>query len=222
MNIIYDINILDILKIKNNRTPTLIKNGVYFFDNLKKWNENYIIDTYGNLNCNYSYHARPVRSNLQTTYVNYFNNLNNNTYTFTRTKYLENNTDFIKDFTFPNPFFCKENIDKHIFYSGPKNTGALPHSHGSAINFMIFGKKKWIFFDTKTSIGKRLEQYYYTKYPKDIKYDEWYENEYEKLKKIVPLIECTQDSNDVVFIPKDYNHSVLNLEKTMGIVIELF
>ena len=44
-------------------------------------------------------------------------------------------------YNFPNPFFIKTNIDKYIFYSGPKYTGSLPHSHGEALNLMVSGQK---------------------------------------------------------------------------------
>jgi len=224
MNIIYEIENINVNNIKQKRVPTLIKNGLQYFNKLKSWDERYIIENYGNSNCNYSYHARPVRSKLETTYYNYFNNLKKNSYTFTRTNYDINNNNnfFINDLTFPNPFFNKEDIDKYIFYSGPKNTGALPHSHGSAFNLMVYGKKKWIFFDTITNIGKLTEQNYYKKYPRDVTYNYWYEKEYLLLKNTLPIIECIQEQTDIIYIPNKFNHSVLNLDDTMGIVVELF
>jgi len=223
MNVINSMNDFNLTKLNSTRIPTLIKNGLNYLPELKKWDKDYIIKNYGNLNCNYSYHARPVRSKLETNYLDFFNNKNNNSYAFTRKNYdINNKLDFIKDFTFPNPYFNKNEIVRHIFYSGPSNTGALPHSHTTAFNFMIFGKKKWIFFDTITSQGKNLQQYYYKTYPRDIQYNDWYKLEYNKLKETVPIIECIQEANDVIFIPNNYNHCVLNLEDTMGIAVELF
>ncbi len=221
MNVVENITIEELENLNKNRIPTLIKNGIKHFPNLQKWNKEYIINKYGNMKCNYSYHDRPVRSEIQTNYSNFFHNLDKNTYTFTRKLYNSNDYDFIQDFTFPNSFFVESNIDKRIFYSGPKNTGALPHSHTTALNFMIYGKKKWIFFDTITPVGKNLENYYYQQYPIDVKYNDWYKLEYNQLKNTIPIIECIQEPYDVVFIPNMYNHSVYNLEETMGIVIEL-
>ena len=223
MNIVYDISHSDFNKIKENRIPTLIKNGLKNFPELKNWNTEYIIKKYGKTNCIYTNDARPVSSRLTATYTDFFYNLSNKNYTFTRKMYDINNTlDFIDDFTFPNPYFSKNEIEKHIFYSGPATTGALPHSHGAALNLMIYGKKKWIFFDKITHIGKKLEQYYYKNYPPKSQYNDWYNSEYDTLKKTIPIIECIQEPTDIVFVPNQYNHTVLNLETTMGIVVELF
>ncbi len=222
MNIINDIDLDKFKQIKENRIPTLIKNGLKYFPKLQKWNKNYIIEKYGNEICNYSYHARPVRSNLYCNYIDFFNKYNN-TYSFSRKTFDITKIDtFIQDLTFPNPLFSKKNINKHIFFTGPEYSGALPHSHGPALNLMVYGRKRWIFFDANDTIGKKLEQYYYKKYPKDVLWIDWFKLEYKKLKKQIDIIECIQEPNDIVFVPNEYNHTVFNMKETMGIVIELY
>lgn len=221
MNIVNEINNNDFKVIKINRQPTLIKNGLKYFPKLKKWNIDYIIENYGEKSCSYSYHARPVRSKLECNYKTYFENYNK-TYTFTRKIFdiNEKNT-FIDDFTFPNPFLCIKDLDKQIFYCGPAYSGALPHSHGPALNLMVYGRKRWIFFDTLNEIGKKLENKYYQKYPKDVTWMDWFKIEYKNLKQQTNIIECIQEPNDIVYVPDNYNHTVFNMKDTMGIVVEL-
>ena len=86
---------------------------------------------------------------------------------------------------------------------------------------MKYGRKRWIFFDTFYQEGKKLEQYYYNKYPIDISWLEWYNKEYNSMEKYVEKVECIQEPNDLVFIPDKFNHTVFNEEETMGIVVEL-
>ena len=107
-----------------------------------------------------------------------------------------------------------------LFFAGLKNTAALPHSHGAALNLMVYGEKKWIFFDSNTPTGTTIEQFYYKKYPKHEEWINWYNQEYDKLKLSIPIIECIQELNDIVYIPNKFNHTVLNIEETMGIVVE--
>ena len=223
MNTIDNISKDKFREIRLKRIPTLIKNGLSYFPNLEKWNKEYIVEKYGDIDCTYSYHARPVRSKSKTNYRNFFNKYNKETYTFTRKIYNINDEKgkIISDINYPNPFFDRVNIDRYIFYSGPKHTGALPHSHGPALNLMKYGRKRWIFFDTFYQDGKKLEQYYYNKYPLNVSWLEWYNKEYNSMDKFVKTVECIQEPNDLVFIPDNFNHTVFNEEETMGIVVEL-
>jgi oxalate decarboxylase/phosphoglucose isomerase-like protein (cupin superfamily) len=220
MNTVTDITRESLADLRRRRIPTLIKNGTSEFKNLKKWDKEYIIKKWGKSICSYSDDARPVYSSKRATYENFFNNLyDKKEYTFTRQGVVERG-DFLSDFTFPNVFFDEGDVGGHIFFSGDAGTGALPHSHGDALNFMVYGKKKWILFDSSTIVGARLELLYYDEYAKGSLWPQWYEAEYLNLKKTIQTIECTQESGDVVFVPYRYNHSVYNLSSTMGIIIE--
>tara|TARA_R110000765_G_scaffold187129_1_gene292740 strand:- start:676 stop:1386 length:711 start_codon:yes stop_codon:yes gene_type:complete len=236
MNTIYSITNEDLIKLKESRTPTLIKNGLKYFPKLKKWNKDYIIEKYGELTCWYSNDARPAYYNLTTTYKEFFNNLSNENYTFTRKPRLSrlkkdsglvnnpntDNNDFIQDLTFPNPLFTELEIRFLQFFAGPKKSGALPHAHGQVLNIMVYGRKKWIFFDGEADVAKNLVDGYAKNYPTKSQWGDWYDSEYSNLTSVIPVIECIQEQDDIVFIPKNYVHTVLNLQDTMGVVIEIF
>jgi len=209
-------------EIRQKRIPTVIKKGVNYFPNLYNWDKTYIINKFGNNECNYTYDSRPAYSNLKCNYKDYFNIYHNNTYSFTRKTYdINDKHKFIDELHFPNPFFLKTNIDKYIFYSGPEYTGSLPHSHGEALNLMVSGQKKWILFDRNDIMGDRLQRDYYNNYGKHKLWIDWYNNEYENLKKSIKIVEYTQEPNDIIYIPYDYSHTVFNNKETMGIIIEI-
>jgi hypothetical protein len=219
MNVIDGVdNFNDVRKL---RVPTFIKNCLRYFPDLQKWDAAYIADKFGDHSCTYSNDARPVRSKLETTYSDFFNRLADDFYLFSRSEYDSKNPRFISDFSFPNPLFRKSSIERHIFFAGPSQSGALPHSHGAAFNFMICGLKRWIFFDSSSDMGHKLEQFYYAKYPKDAQWIDWYNNEYEDLKKRIAVYECVQEPHDIVYIPEKFNHTVCNVNETLGIVVEV-
>lgn len=225
MKVIQDISYEKFKEYRNDRVPVLIKNGLKYFPKLKEWSLDIISSKYPNVKCKYSGDSRPVRSKLVTSYSDFCKNKSNKYYTFTRTKYNCLNKTFIEDFNFPNVLFNENDIDKHIFFAGPENTGALPHKHGDALNFLVSGTKKWVLFDAIQGCrGNDYQNYYYRKYPAKHKSLEWFDDEYEKLKFDSNIIinECFQESNDIVYIPRHFSHTTLNQTDVLGIVIELF
>ena len=87
---------------------------------------------------------------------------------------------------------------------------------------MVTGKKKWILFDINTKLAIKITQYFYNRQPYYSSWTDWYNKEYAKLKKEdIPLIEFIQESNDIVYVPRNYNHTVCNLTYTLGIIIEV-
>jgi len=204
--------------------PLLIRNGVSLFPQVQAWTGDLISKKYPQMKCKYAKDSRPVRSKMITTYSDFFANKAETFYTFTRTQYTPDDTAaFIEDFQFPNPLFTQNDIDKHIFFSGPAGTGALPHEHGAALNFLVSGEKRWVMFDAKTDKGSRYQQYYYRKYPANHMSTEWFEQEYNQLMATADMkvYECVQQANDIVYIPAKFSHTTLNHTAVLGIVIEL-
>ena len=208
---------------KTSNEPKLFKDGLKYFEQIQKWDKEYISTNFGEIMCKYSDDGRPVRSKNTTTYNNYINDFSDKSYAFTREMYDGKENKIIDDITFPNPFFSKNEIDKHIFFCGPCHTGALPHSHGKALNLMVSGRKRWIMFDSKTNYGKQLENYYYMKYPSTYQWMDWFSQEYKQLKanSNIKLYEFIQEPGDIVFIPDFFNHTVFNMKNTIGVVLEL-
>ncbi len=203
----------------NSRTPLLIKGGVSEFQKLAMWSPEYIKTKYGGVVCKYTHDqdGRPVRSKNTTTYSDFFDTKSESNYTFTRTE----DCVFLDEFTFPNKFFDRKQVPRHIFFSGPANTGALPHEHGDALNFLVTGEKKWLLFDAAPGkLGSLYQQKYYQLYPSDHTVQEWYAKEYAGLRAAVEVVELTQQSTDIVYVPRSYSHTVLNLTSVLGIVVE--
>lgn len=230
---IYNINVIeDDINIKNlkkqldlcvkNRVPTVIKNGLKYFPEIHKWNEEYIYKKYGDKKCSVATDGKRVERHFTDKNMNYkeYFEKNKNLYLFSRESYHKKKLNtYIDDLTFPNPFFNKKEIHHNVFYTGPESSGILPHSHGDAFNLMLYGEKKWILFDYNNKTGK-LNDFYERKYKKNIEWKNWYKNEYKNLISKTDVIEFIQYPNDIVFVPRGYLHSVYNNKNTMGILIE--
>ena len=70
-------------------------------------------------------------------------------------------------------------------------------------------------------MGDKLQRDYYNNYGENKLWIDWYNNEYENLKKSIKIIEYTQEPNDIIYIPYNYSHTIFNNKETMGIVIEI-
>lgn len=97
----------------------------------------------------------------------------------------------------------------HFFFGG-KGTGAPFHIHADAVNAAVHGLKRWFVFTPAKTIYSR----------KTIK--EWAEEDYPGLGDGERPLECLQQAGDVVYVPLDWGHAVLNVEdNTFGYALEL-
>lgn len=96
------------------------------------------------------------------------------------------------------------------FFFGKNGTGAPFHIHADAVNAAVHGVKRWFVFTPATTIYSR----------KTIK--EWAEEDYSELGEDERPLECLQEAGDVVYVPLDWGHAVLNVEdNTFGYALEL-
>jgi hypothetical protein len=214
---------LSSLRLGREMIPQLFRNALDEFPVVKQWTPEIIASRYGSLTCKYANDSRPVRSNMVTTYAEFFETKVDDFYTFTRQPYEEGGP-FIEDFSFPNSFLkSADEIARHIFFSGPAGTGALPHSHGAALNFLVSGRKRWVMFDATAGPGRQLEREYYQKYPSSCHSRDWFSLEYPRLQQrgLVKIYEFIQEAGDVIYIPANFNHATLNETPVLGIVLEL-
>ena len=58
-------------------------------------------------------------------------------------------------------------------------------------------------------MGDKLQRDYYNNYGENKLWIDWYNNEYENLKKI-KIIEYTQEPNDIIYILYNYSHTIFN------------
>jgi hypothetical protein len=100
-----------------------------------------------------------------------------------------------------------------LFYVGPRFAGAFFHQHTSAWNILAFGAKRWYLLPpglahkmepagggTKLSMATMVRE-------------------------VLPslpyrALECTQRAGELLYVPEGWNHGVINLATSVGIVIE--
>jgi hypothetical protein len=211
--------------------PTLIKNEISKWG-ISHWNEEYIKKIDGDTVTTVTTYGRPITPQYKCTFSDFFDYYKNQGYyTFNRLRLdLDNRNkgpNFIKDIIIPNEF-KKFNFEQHVFVSGNTGTGALPHTHEAAVNLLVYGKKKWILFDASENNkdGRDLMKEYMDSYPyeKATSSKEWFNNEYDtSLQKYKDrnneVIEFIQESGDVIFIPKHWSHTIINLDECLGITL---
>lgn len=96
------------------------------------------------------------------------------------------------------------------FFLGTRGSGAPFHLHADAINAAISGSKRWFIYTPAKSIYSRVP----------IK--TWVENVLPHLDQSQRPLTCTQRPGDVLYIPLDWGHAVINEDKeTFGFALEL-
>jgi hypothetical protein len=145
----------------------------------------------------------------------------------------------------PPPFFDNTpHFDEFVEFSvGPALSGAHMHSHMSTWNAVVSGKKRWVIspldLDNPASKRSHLEKgmqqeeenagedsgsdvHHNPNYDWDQAY-RWFKDELPKLQQgsLCRLLEFEQGPGELVFIPDQYYHAVLNLEPTVAAAKQL-
>jgi len=111
------------------------------------------------------------------------------------------------------------------FYYGNKNTGTHLHNHSPALNYLFSGIKLWLIIEyEKTNLCYlKLNNYFYDiNYAKKNNIDilNWFIDNCIKIKNDIDnSYIIIQKSNEIIYIPNNYFHAVLNLSSTCGITI---
>jgi len=120
--------------------------------------------------------------------------------------------------------FNEKDIYRYFFFYGPNESGTHPHTHGDAFNVLASGTKEWLFYDAHKSISpngysemiKTLKKYPVGTFSKN-----YFKKEINSLnKKVLDLTMCTQEAGDIIYVPRQCSHAVLNKSDVMGIVFE--
>jgi ribosomal protein L16 Arg81 hydroxylase len=211
------------------RVPVLIKNGVTEWPLMKKWSKDYIIRQFGNYIYTVVKDSRSgvaSNNNIKTSLQDYFANHQDGS-AFLREVYDKKFRPlFFEDIELPNNFFSETDIASYFFYHAPESGGALPHKHPFEVfNMLQQGEKKWVLFDAHSATsaqGDLLIQHYKEEYGPNTLSKDWFKNELPVLsKKISPLYECNQKAGDIVYIPTQFCHAVLNMSEVMGLIVEV-
>jgi len=207
----------------NQRKPLLIKSGAKDWPLAKKWSKEYIMEKYGEYNCTVISDSRPAHSKLKTTLSDYFINYKGKS-TLTLDFNPLKSMFFLNGLKFPNNYFSKKEINRFFFYHSVKNAGTLPHVHRDAFNILRKGEKRWIMHDADQNvspIGYELLKESYRKYPPGTHAKDWFRKELSKVSKKTELFECNQTDQDIVYVPENFCHTVVNIsDEVLGIVIE--
>eukprot|EP01006_Ploeotia_vitrea_P062972 TRINITY_DN84722_c0_g1_i1.p1 TRINITY_DN84722_c0_g1~~TRINITY_DN84722_c0_g1_i1.p1 ORF type:complete len:654 (-),score=300.52 TRINITY_DN84722_c0_g1_i1:25-1791(-) len=96
-----------------------------------------------------------------------------------------------------------------LFYLGPANSGAYFHSHTTAWNALVYGKKRWFLFPPELYHGRSY----------GLSMPEWISQVRNELP--VTALECTQHAGEIVYVPSRWRHGVLNLQDSVGLAVEI-
>ncbi len=101
-------------------------------------------------------------------------------------------------------------LDGIHFFLGRQGSGAPFHIHADAINVAVSGVKQWYVYTPRRTLYSRTP----------IK--KWVDEELHKLQEADKPLQCTQRAGDVVYVPLDWGHGVLNMnENTYGFALEV-
>lgn len=101
-------------------------------------------------------------------------------------------------------------LDSIHFSLGRPGSGAPLHIHADAANALVSGSKRWLVYTP----GRTL----YSRTP----IQEWIDEYYPTLAEDERPLECIQNAGDIVYVPLDWGHAVVNLEEnTFGYALEL-
>ena len=95
------------------------------------------------------------------------------------------------------------------FFLGRARSGAPFHLHADAVNGAVYGKKHWYIYTPARSLYSRAS------------IAEWVRDSLPKLDESERPLECVQRPGDVIYVPLDWGHAVLNEDDAFGFALEL-
>ncbi len=110
--------------------------------------------------------------------------------------------------TAPIPdIFSNFSVVLRQFILGPKNSGSPPHFHGHAFNALVYGVKRWYLWPPSKA-------YFAFDHARD------WEEEYLGGSRDPLAVVCVQGPGDVVYVPENWGHAVVNLADSVAAAFE--
>jgi hypothetical protein len=110
---------------------------------------------------------------------------------------------------------------------GPNGTGLYFHTHGSALNAAIHGRRRWWVFSGSSKElvnGRNLDLWKEVDSLKDGGVKVWAENFYPVLPEAYKreILECVQEKGDIMYVPAGAEHAVLNYGDAVAVSWNIF
>lgn len=233
--IIENIIILDYRNLDLNypyNIPIKIRNGLLDCKLNHQWLKSEIINNeFSNLEVYYSNNCQSNKQNFESEktikikeYIEFLNS-NSDQYKYVFHKFVMNMDNLIlKNINIKNylPIFDLNNLSCKLseFYLGNIKTGTHLHKHIDVLNFLIYGKKLWIIIPP-TSTNKKLikeKNWRYSKLSGNV-YEFYLKNINFILQNFKNVIITYQNSNEIIYIPKNFYHLVINFSENIGFTL---
>ena len=101
-------------------------------------------------------------------------------------------------------------VESPQFFLGPAGSGAPLHYHCSAVNGLVFGRKRWFLYPPGEAAYSKLHPRLFLERMARGAYGS----------AIRPPFACTQNSGDLLFVPAGWSHATLNEHESIGIAVE--
>ena len=94
------------------------------------------------------------------------------------------------------------------FIVGPKHSGSPPHFHGHTFNALVYGVKLWYLWPPS-------EAHFAFCHVQD-----WQRSHQEGQLRGPAALECVQRPGDIVYVPENWGHAVVNVEDSIAVAYE--
>lgn len=114
-------------------------------------------------------------------------------------------------------------VSFYRLYVGRPQTGSLPHNHKPAFNVLMQGSKRWaLYIGESPEQTRELVEESARDYPHGSQIEPWFRDECPRVRerKGVTFYELVQQAGDTLYIPNQFLHAVMNLERVFGLVIQ--
>jgi hypothetical protein len=114
-------------------------------------------------------------------------------------------------------------VSFYRLYVGPQRTGSLPHNHKPAFNVLLQGRKRWaLYIGDSSEQTEELVDESVRDYPHGSQIEPWFRDECPRLRerKGIAFYELVQQAGDTLYIPDQFLHAVMNLDRVLGLVIQ--
>jgi hypothetical protein len=212
-------------------TPLIVRGAVTRAS--KKWTDEWLLQRFGSVDCQVSLDSRPAMGAFRKhmTLGEYLDRLAKSKasdrppeYVFQPRMEVEG-ADFLEDLDVPAAILGLGEDTSWWLTVGPALSGTLPHNHGSAINALARGRKRWaIYVGADRGEHEKVLQEGFRDYSSGSQAKDWFVLECPRLRsrRRVQLWECAQEAGDLLYVPALCIHAVVNLEPVVAFSAQFF